>query len=135
MPDPQDLANPREVFCLYEALYYEARGEDKKGIIAVANVIRNRVYSRQFGGSYCEVIYQPKQFSFVHMLPSRNVPQPIKESYRFMYMVAEDTVKGKSVEIVENNVLWYHATYVKPTWGMKLKRTTKIGKHIFYRKD
>ena len=132
---PQDIANPREVFCLYEALYHEARGENKKGIIAVANVIRNRVYSDRFSTSYCKVIYQPKQFSYVHLLPNRNTPAPTKESYKIMQMVAEDTVKGKVINVVDNNVMWYHAVYVKPKWSSKLKRTNIIGKHMFYKES
>ena len=44
--------------CLSEALYFEARGETIKGQFAVAEVILNRVKSRQFPGSLCSVINQ-----------------------------------------------------------------------------
>jgi spore germination cell wall hydrolase CwlJ-like protein len=32
-----------------------------------------------------------------------------------------------------DDVLWYHADYVAPSWGRRLNRSTKIGLHIFYR--
>ena len=33
---------------------------------------------------------------------------------------------------VPASVLWYHATYVSPSWGKRLTRETQIGLHIFY---
>ena len=44
--------------CLTEALYFEARGEDTRGIFAVAEVILNRVDSRRFPDSVCSVVHQ-----------------------------------------------------------------------------
>merc|ERR1711964_664962 len=44
--------------CLSEALYFEARGETIKGQFAVAEVILNRVKSRQFPSTLCNVINQ-----------------------------------------------------------------------------
>ena len=37
------------------------------------------------------------------------------------------------VPSVGNDVLWYHATYVDPSWGHRLSMAQKIGAHIFYR--
>ena len=37
------------------------------------------------------------------------------------------------VPSVSNDVLWYHATYVAPSWGRRLSRAQQIGTHIFYR--
>jgi len=34
---------------------------------------------------------------------------------------------------VDNDVLWYHATYVAPSWGRRLNFVEKIGQHIFYK--
>ena len=34
---------------------------------------------------------------------------------------------------LSNDVLWYHADYVAPSWGRRLTRVDKIGAHIFYR--
>jgi spore germination cell wall hydrolase CwlJ-like protein len=37
------------------------------------------------------------------------------------------------VPSVSTDVLWYHATYVAPSWGRRLNMAEKIGAHIFYR--
>jgi N-acetylmuramoyl-L-alanine amidase len=37
------------------------------------------------------------------------------------------------VPSVSSDVLWYHATYVAPSWGRRLTLAQKIGTHIFYR--
>jgi len=37
------------------------------------------------------------------------------------------------VPSLTNDVLWYHADYVDPSWGHRLSMVQKIGQHIFYR--
>ena len=48
----------REMICLAENIYFESRAEGINGKAAVANVTRNRVESKDFPNTYCEVIYQ-----------------------------------------------------------------------------
>ena len=48
----------REMICLAENIYFEARAESVEGKAAVANVTRNRVESDRFPNTYCEVVYQ-----------------------------------------------------------------------------
>jgi spore germination cell wall hydrolase CwlJ-like protein len=43
--------------------------------------------------------------------------------------IAEDKLTQAEVPA---GVLWYHATYVSPSWGKRLTRETQIGLHIFY---
>jgi spore germination cell wall hydrolase CwlJ-like protein len=43
--------------------------------------------------------------------------------------IAQDRVSDQ----LTDDVLWYHAEYVSPSWGRRLNRSTKIGLHIFYR--
>ena len=40
---------------------------------------------------------------------------------------------SNAVPSLANDVLWYHADYVAPSWGRRLTRVSKIGTHIFYR--
>ncbi len=40
---------------------------------------------------------------------------------------------SNAVPSLSNDVLWYHANYVAPSWGRRLTRATQIGAHIFYR--
>ena len=46
----------RELKCLSEALYFEARGEQIEGQIAVADVIINRKVSKRFPNTICGVV-------------------------------------------------------------------------------
>ena len=48
----------REMVCLAENIYFEARAESIEGKAGVANVTRNRVKSSLFPNTYCEVVYQ-----------------------------------------------------------------------------
>lgn len=56
--------------CLAEAIYFEARGEGSRGWQAVAEVIQNRVESRDYPNTICGVVGQGAhrkngcQFSF-----------------------------------------------------------------------
>ena len=54
-----------ELRCLAGAVYFEARGEALAGQLAVAQVIINRTEDGRFPRSYCGVVSQPGQFSFM----------------------------------------------------------------------
>lgn len=48
----------RQVNCLADAMYYEARGESQRGQTAVAYVVVNRTASGKFPPSICGVVHQ-----------------------------------------------------------------------------
>ena len=48
----------RDLECLTQAVYYEARGEGRDGMKAVAQVVLNRVRHRAFPNSVCSVVFQ-----------------------------------------------------------------------------
>jgi len=120
-----------EANCIAVAVYHEARGESLEGQLAVARVIMNRAASGKYPPSWCETVKQPWQFSFVR-------------NYRFPYTDTDSQAWRKAVGVtrlaianaypsVAEDVLWYHADYVAPSWGRRLNRVEKIGTHIFYR--
>lgn len=55
----------KQVECLTQAIYHEARGEPERGQVAVAQVVLNRLKSGLFPETICEVVYEPKQFSHI----------------------------------------------------------------------
>ena len=55
-----------EANCIAVAVYHEARGESLEGQMAVAKVIMNRASSGKYPTSWCGVVKQPWQFSFVN---------------------------------------------------------------------
>ena len=119
--------------CIAVAVYHEARGESLDGQLAVARVIMNRAASGKYPSSWCGVVKQPWQFSFVNPR-SGNIPYVDQASapWRKALGVTRLAV-ANVVPSVSNDVLWYHATYVAPSWGRRLNRAQQIGTHIFYR--
>ena len=118
--------------CLAVAVYHEARGESLEGQLAVANVVINRARSGQYPYSWCEVVKQPWQFSFVN--PRTGHFPSVKASsqaWANAQAIARIAASNAAAE-VGPDVLWYHADYVSPSWGKRLTRVEKIGTHIFY---
>ncbi len=126
----------RELYCLSEAIYYEARSESIEGQIAVAEVIMNRVDSSRYPDTVCEVVSQGEsrrnscQFSYkCDGEPERMID---KKAAKRAHDVAILLMKGERRHITLE-ATHYHATYVKPYWAKSLTRTTQHGTHVFYR--
>jgi spore germination cell wall hydrolase CwlJ-like protein len=117
--------------CLATAVYFEARGESLEGQLAVARVVMNRAASGRYPTSWCGVVKQPAQFSFVRrgQFPSIDASSAAWSRAQGVARLAMANV----VPSVGTDVLWYHANYVAPSWGHRLNRVEKIGAHIFYR--
>lgn len=120
-----------EANCIAVAVYHEARGESLEGQLAVARVIMNRAASGRYPASWCSVVKQPWQFSFVRNGRFPSVDQG-SSAWRKALGVTRLAV-ANAVPSLSNDVLWYHADYVAPNWGRRLTRVNKIGAHIFYR--
>lgn len=125
-----DTTESDEQDCLAKAVYFEARGEPIEGQLAVAQVVLNRADSGRYPATLCEVVTQPWQFSFIR---KGRFPTPDfgSEAWRKAVGIAR-IAQAKLAGNLPSNVLWYHATYVSPSWGKRLNRTAKIGLHIFY---
>ena len=117
--------------CLATAVYFEARGESLEGQLAVARVVMNRALSGKYPPDWCSVVKQPWQFSFV-----RNGRFPAINTSSLSWARAQGIARLAMADVVPSvskDVLWYHATYVAPSWGRRLSLVQKIGTHIFYR--
>jgi len=117
--------------CLATAVYFEARGETLEGQLAVARVVMNRASSGKYPPDWCSVVKQPWQFSFV-----RHGEFPTIDTQSAAWARAQGVARlaiANVVPSVEQDVLWYHATYVAPSWGRRLSMVERIGAHIFYR--
>ena len=117
--------------CLATAVYFEARGESLEGQLAVARVVMNRATSGRYPPDWCSVVKQPAQFSFV-----RHGEFPAIDTTSAAWARAQGIARlaiSNVIPSVEPDVLWYHATYVAPSWGHRLNMVERIGAHIFYR--
>ena len=82
------VAGSRELECLATGIYFESKGEPLTGQLAVGQVIANRAQSGRFPSTYCGVLLQRGQFSFVRggSLPSAPTSRQGLES-AFMTLV------------------------------------------------
>ncbi|ADG11890.1 cell wall hydrolase [Caulobacter segnis] len=130
------LESSRELECLADAIYYEARGETPSGQAAVAQVVMNRVRHPAFPKSVCGVVFQGAynrtgcQFSFAcdgSMRRARDV-----SAWNRARKMAARTLAGDMSNQV-GSATHFHTINVSPIWGPRLMRVAQVGMHIFYR--
>ncbi|MEM6266512.1 MAG: cell wall hydrolase, partial [Pseudomonadota bacterium] len=117
--------------CLAGAVYFESRGEPLAGQLAVANVVINRADDRRFPASYCGVVYQRAQFSFVKRgrMPRIRTQSAAWRRAKAIAHIAHDGLWESEAA----DAVYFHATYVRPKWSRRKTRLTEIDTHIFYR--
>jgi spore germination cell wall hydrolase CwlJ-like protein len=122
-------AGSRELECLAGAIYFESKSESLKGQLAVGHVIANRAASGRFPSSYCGVVYQRSQFSFVR---GHSMPPIARSGTQWKNAVAiARIVDQKLVPTPVSKALFFHARRVSPGW--RLTRVATLGNHVFYR--
>lgn len=140
MPPRLDLITPplipvSDIECLTQAIYYEARNESADGQAAVAEVVINRSRSGTYPRSICAVVYQRNrrtcQFTFTCDGAIGRDPVDMRKWAR-AEQIARNVYEGRSVALLPNTSLNYHASYVRPSWSARLERVRQIGTHIFY---
>jgi len=122
-------AGSRELECLAVGIYYESKSEPLAGQLAVGQVIANRVHSGRFAPTYCGVLFQRSQFSFVR---GHSYPAPARSSRQWSNAVAVAKIVDQKLHASSvPGALFFHAKRVSPGWRMA--RVGSIGNHIFYR--
>ena len=119
----------RELECLAGAIYFESKSESLKGQLAVGHVIANRASSGRFPSTYCGVVYQRSQFSFVR---GRSMPPIARSSLQWKNAVAIARIVDQKLQPTPvSKALFFHARRVSPGW--RLTRVATLGNHVFYR--
>jgi len=130
------LEASRDLECLTQAVYYEARGETPAGQAAVAQVVLNRVRHPAFPKSICAVVFQGAygggvcQFSFAcdgSMRKRRDAG-----AWARAERVATRAISGAVMGDV-GNATHFHTINVSPGWGPRMVRIGQVGMHIFYK--
>jgi spore germination cell wall hydrolase CwlJ-like protein len=97
----------------------------------VAQVIINRTEDGRFPRSYCAVVAQPGQFSFMR---GSRMPQVRESSPAWDRAVAIAHIAHQGMwESEAGNAVFFHARYVSPGWSRTKTRLAQIDTHIFYR--
>lgn len=122
------LAIPeREVQCLAQNVYHEARGEIWQGQLAVALVTINRTRSNKFPNTICKVVYQPGQFSWTTQPHLRVLDYT---AWQHALLVASIAISLAEDFTHSFPALYFHNHTVKPRW--QYRRLATIGNHTFY---
>ncbi|MGH8689149.1 MAG: cell wall hydrolase [Burkholderiales bacterium] len=125
--------------CLARNVYYEARGEPADGQYAVAEVTMNRAASSRYPDSVCAVVHKQRwdairgryvgAFAWTEL---GALPAPEGEAWGQAQKVAADVFYRRVPPLVDG-ALYYHATWLKPSWAAERKVVARIGRHVFYR--
>jgi N-acetylmuramoyl-L-alanine amidase len=126
---PRSAALDSQLRCLAGAIYFEARGESLAGQLAVGRVVVDRSRSGRFPASYCGVVFQRSQFSFVRGQAMPSVSEST-EAWHKAVAVARIADEG-TWQSPTQGALFFHTARVSPGW--RLKRLAKVDNHIFYR--
>jgi len=143
--DTRAEESEEDIRCLAKNIYFEARSESMAGWLGVAGVTLNRVSSKRFPNSVCEVVFQGPKYVSSGL--------PIKHRCQFSWYC-----DGKSDYIVDrdihseisyfvrtimeaNNFIFditegathYHHFAINPYWAKSMTKTVRIDSHIFYR--
>ncbi len=130
-------SRPKAEKCLAEAIYFEARGEPKRGQIAVAQVVMNRVFSGFYPNTVCGVVYQNAdrhnacQFTFACDDVKDTIDEP--DMWEQAKEISHDMIDGKMWLPEIGHSTHYHAYWVHPSWVNEMRKLDKIGVHSFYR--
>ncbi len=125
---------------LAEALYYEARGETKKGIIAVGQVIVNRTEREGFDDTITGVVEEKKwngskwvcQFSYICSLMKSNKPVKVdNQKVNQMKVIARGVLDGIYPDYSNGADHFISDQISLPSWAKRMAAVENIGNHLF----
>jgi len=132
-----ESARAKSEKCLAEAIYFEARGEEVRGQMAVAQVVLNRVFSGKYPNTVCGVVYQNAhrrlhcQFTFA----CDGIPDIVREPdmWERAKTIAAEMLDGRLWLPEVGKATHYHAYWVRPGWVREMTKMHRLGVHTFYR--
>lgn len=125
------------VRCMARNLYHEARSEDRENMIAVGWVVLNRVEHEDFPETVCEVIHEggespPCEWSW---WCDGESDEPENSAAWVRAERAAQELLGDPPPDPTDGALWFHHVSIEPPgWTQHLRRTVRIGEHVFHRK-
>ena len=131
------------ITCLALNIYFESRNQPIEGQVAVSQVVLERVKSKKYPDTICEVVFQGPTYSW-------SVNYPIKDRCQFSWYCDGLSDKPRdeiawlnSLEVAEKvyygltdtvkGATHYHSVKVDPWWAKYKVKVKQIGDHIFYR--
>lgn len=131
--DAQAASISEQQRCLAEAMYWEARGEGRRGMIAVGWTVLNRVRAPDFPSTPCGVVHQGGErppCSFSYWCDGRSDKPRELRSWRLALDIAAELLHDPPRDPTDG-ALYFHNRSVRTP--RHRDRTARIGEHIFYR--
>ncbi|KSW27744.1 MULTISPECIES: cell wall hydrolase [unclassified Pseudomonas] len=123
------------ITCLARSVYWEAKGASRGDMEAVANVVMNRVASKDFPDTVCAVVKQgseSKSCQFSWWCDGR--PDQVVEEKR--YDLARDIARkalNRQLPDRTDGALYFHDRHVRPSWARTYLRTARTEHFLFYK--
>jgi Cell Wall Hydrolase len=130
---PSRLAelDQRELRCLALNVYYEARGEQPEGQLAVAHVTLNRLRDARFPKTVCKVVYQPGAFSWTADRLNNAGGVHEEQAWQLAVVISQMALAGMTEDPTKGAVD-FHATSIHPWWVADKEFIWQMGHHKFY---
>ena len=127
VPIPATIS--RDLACLAGAIYFEAQSESLEGQLAVGRVVIARAASGRYPASYCGVVLQRSQFSFVRggAIPAVDHANRHWQTALRLALIADRGAWRSPAE----GALFFHAARIAGPAGKT--RVARIDNHVFYR--
>jgi len=132
----------KQLYCLSQNVYFEARGEKTVGQLAVAMVTMNRVFSKRFPNSICKVVWQRKQFSWTH--DGKSDRPKDKKAWKLAQQIAKFVYKkygsykqmsNGALDLTKGALHYYAPDLAAPKWAQSKQVTRQIGGHLFLKEN
>lgn len=135
VPMKSNAQKREDLDLLARTLWGEGRSEGRRGMTAIANVIKNRMYSKR-APTIGAVILEPHQFSAWNPTdPNRPQMEQVTEEdpkFRLAQEVARQALDTNTKDPTAGATN-YHTLSILPEWANSMDKTVELGRHAFYR--
>jgi N-acetylmuramoyl-L-alanine amidase len=115
-------------------IFFEARSDGARGMLAVAFVIRNRLRAGTFGDTVAEVVRSPAQFSVWNRGgAARRGKVPADDPQWRQALQAARLAMAGAVKDPSRGATFYHEKSIRPAWSRSMRVTARVGSHVFLR--
>jgi spore germination cell wall hydrolase CwlJ-like protein len=138
----------KEVFCMAQNNFFEARGESFRGKVAVSKVVMERASSPNYPDTACGVVRHTVvtankkrtcQFSWwcngrrdIPLYDKRGEVKPkVYQQWYDSVRAALLVYNNKAGEVVSGATHFYATKLVRPSWSRKMQKVEVIGGHTF----
>lgn len=127
---PARSVDPAEVELLALNMYHEAKGEGRRGMLAVGWVVLNRAADEGFPESIEGVIRQGCQFGWT--CDERSDEPDHRAYWALALSLARQLLTDPPADPTRGAMWFHHAEREAPGWGGRIAPSARIGDHLFY---